>query len=49
MLEDSPSPFLLTKRGPISTTAPYPMEEHPGPSFKGRKKKDKKNERSQYD
>jgi len=31
-LNISPSPFWLTKRGPISTTAPYPIEEHPGPN-----------------
>jgi len=35
-LNVSPSPFLLTKRGPISTAAPPPIEEHPGPDSKAK-------------
>ena len=32
LLKWSPTPFLLTLRGPNSAAAPYPTEEHPGPS-----------------
>lgn len=31
LLNLSPVPFFFTFRGPNSTAAPYPMEEHPGP------------------